>query len=453
MAVSSAPMIFNGLTLIIIAVSVVMLFRQKGSYFKPVRLFLISAYLLFSITLILEFLRDIFETDIVAFYYTQIGLSAVILANLALTVSAATLAQQPSIVLSHFGFKSKRSLNWALLSYALFAAFLLASLWVTEPFTMSIAVRPYGDEVLTPMFHDWYSLGLVVLLFAFVAYPSRMMILRSRMIRSPIASRALMILPVSWSGVGGVLIVFNGYLRLLGIEAVDIGNLISAGLFSVTTYFFRRITLLESFFEEPAVVLPVKPEQEGLFSSRLGVSGSQILGKKMLLEFDPSSSFERIVKDFVYESLSASLLALVLTRRGSPVHLALEDQPQVRFLCLTPSVSYPQQGASERELLLPSEDLSIVLGAMDKALSAEPDAKITIVVDSLSGIIISSGFEKTYSFLVYSLELLSNPRVTALYLLNPSANDPKNVSTIRALFATQIAQRDGGFRVVKAIQS
>ncbi len=446
------PWIFNGVALLIIGASMVLLLRQRGSYFKPIRLFLVSAYWFFSLTLVLEYVRDISPSETTGFWYGYIGVSAIILANLALTVSAIAISNDPSIHLSHFGFRINGKLNVKLLLYTTYGVFLLVATGFLTPYKVTFLNRPYGGMAMSLVFDDWYSLGLLILELAFIAYPCRLMILRSRVTHSPVTASALKFIPLSWAGVGVTLLVFGGFLRYFGFEIVEVGNLISASLFLFTVYFFRKTTLLESFFEAPIEVESPFKGYARRFSERLGVGYPQLAGKKMLLEFDPSSSYEAFVKDFVQENLRRSEL-VVITRRGSPVHIALVDQPQIRFLCLTHGVSYPKEGSSDKEILIPPDDPSIILGALKKAFEADPDAQLSMVIDNISDLIITLGIEKTYSFLGYSLELISDPKVTALYLLNTSAHDSKTVSAVRALFSIQIARTEAGIKIVKALQS
>ncbi len=72
-----------------------------------------------------------------------------------------------------------------------------------------------------------------------------------------------------------------------------------------------------------------------------------------------------------------------------------------------------------------------------------------MIFDSLSKLIRSTGFEKAYKFVQYALEMLYSERVTALFLLTSSAQDPKATSMLRGLFEDQLAYGENGIQVVK----
>ncbi len=446
------PFFFNGLTLFIITASILMILRQKGSYFRSVKWLFVGAYIAFSITVVLEFLRDIIEQELIGFYYTTIGVSAILAANWMLTVSAVTLSYghaSESILEKIFGhFSWKRILPLGI--YSAYVLALMALLWILVPFRIEFLDRRiYGDQALSPIFSDWFGIGLYVLEMMFVIYPAFLLIRRGRKIRSPIASKALPTLAVAWTGVGFVLLLFNGALRMINIEIVDIGNLISASLFVSTIYYFRRTSLLESLFEAPILEsVPKVPSQP--FSMRLNMNHDNIANKKILFEIDSSARYEAYVKNFVEEALGHSELTIVFTRRGSPVYSVVRILETVRLFLLTPQISYPKHGSRETEMLLPSNDNSIVLSALDKALKASPDSPVSVIFDNLSDMIISQGMEKTYSFLNYALEILSRLNVNAMFLINPESHETKIVSTVRGLFEFHIIQAKENVKVAKS---
>jgi len=173
-----------------------------------------------------------------------------------------------------------------------------------------------------------------------------------------------------------------------------------------------------------------------------------MVGRKILLEFDPASHYEKVIHDFVTEALSNVESTFVFTRRSSSIHSYLSVQKTVKFLCLTQQVKVPRE-LSENEMLLPSNDTSLMLDALDQTLKTHPDDKISIVFDSLSDLVLSFGFEKTYNFLKYSMDMLSSPRITALFLLNQTAHDPNVSSSLRGVFSNQISIEKDGIHVIK----
>ncbi|MFC1755351.1 hypothetical protein ACFL96_18505 [Thermoproteota archaeon] len=444
------PFFFNGLTLAIILVSVILILRQKGSYFKSVQWLFIIAYLAFSSTVILEFIRDIFEGALIGYYYTTIGVSAIILANLALTYSAITIyygIDSKSIIERTIGKVTwQRVLPIAI--YTIFSVFLILSLWILSPFELGYLNRIYGDIAISPVFHDWYALGMLMLEIMFIGYPSYLLLKKGHMLKELPVGRALPVLAIAWVGVGLTLLLFNGLFRMINLEMVDIGNLISASLFISTMYYFRSTSLIESLFEAP-IIKQVSDVLIHPFTEKLGLTHSDVLNKKMLFEIETSLNYEEIIKNFIDESIGNSELVIIFTRKGSSIFNTTLGHPNIRYFYMTPQVSYPKKGDKENEMLIPIKDNSIILSAMDKALKASVNVSISIVFDNLSDMILSLGMQKTYNFLNYSLEILTQPNVTALFLINPDSHESKEVSTIRGLFASRIVHSKEGLTIAK----
>jgi hypothetical protein len=89
------------------------------------------------------------------------------------------------------------------------------------------------------------------------------------------------------------------------------------------------------------------------------------------------------------------------------------------------------------------------LDALDKTLRANAVSSQNIIFDNLSTLVLSVGFEKTYSFVQYALELLSAKKTTAIFLFSPSAHDSKIAAGLRSLFNDQIKYGENGLEIVK----
>jgi hypothetical protein len=189
-------------------------------------------------------------------------------------------------------------------------------------------------------------------------------------------------------------------------------------------------------------------KRANVFSKALGLSHSDLIGRKILFEFDPASRYEKTIQNFVTEALTNVEQVTVFTRRGSALHASLSQQKTIKFFCLTQQVSVPRE-LSENEILLPSNDISLMLDVMDKTLKANPHDIINVIFDNLSDLVLSIGFEKTYHFTKYATEILASSGVTALFLLNASAHDSEVVHSLRSLFDNQICFGKEGIQTVK----
>ena len=196
------------------------------------------------------------------------------------------------------------------------------------------------------------------------------------------------------------------------------------------------------------IFTPIISTQQDLFSKTLGINHQQLIGRKILFEFDPASRYEKAIHDIVAEAIANAEQIVVFTRKSSSIHLSLREQKAVKFFCLTQQFSIPKE-FSENEVLLPSSDISLMLSVLDKTLKAYPQSAINVVFDSISDLVLSIGFDKTYLFLKYAVEMLASPKNTILFLLNQTAHDPQVVSSLRSLFSDQIFFGKDGIQAVK----
>jgi hypothetical protein len=195
-------------------------------------------------------------------------------------------------------------------------------------------------------------------------------------------------------------------------------------------------------------VAPTVRTQPNGFSKALGLTHQQMAGRNILFEFDPASNYEETIQKFATEALANAEPTAIFTRRGSAIYSALREQKAVKFFCLTQQVSVPKS-TSENEMLLPANDTSLMLDVFNKALEAIPDGNINVVFDSLSDLIMSIGFEKTYRFIRYAIEMLTSPRTTIMFLLNQTAHDSQIANSLRGLFSNYVSHGKNGIQPVK----
>ena len=182
------------------------------------------------------------------------------------------------------------------------------------------------------------------------------------------------------------------------------------------------------------------------FSESFGMTHQQMIGKKMLLEIDPTSDYHKALLDFASEAGNSGEPLFIFTSTNSALHSTLPGAENVKFFLLTSNASSLQQ-INEKVILLPAHDLSILLNASVEALKVQKEKTINMLFDNISSIIIRCGFEKTYSFMHFLLEAISSPKATALFVFNPAAHDPEISSSIRGLFHNQLAYTKRGPKV------
>jgi len=184
------------------------------------------------------------------------------------------------------------------------------------------------------------------------------------------------------------------------------------------------------------------------FSKLIDLDHRGLVGRDILLEFNPSSDYERVVNRLAKESMANVEPLFVLTSTTSPLHTYLAKQQSIKFFLTSLSTSTPKS-ISENKVLLPAKNAPLILDTLSKVLEAYEDANVCFVFDILSELLTTIGRERTFTFLRQALDMLSSKRIASLFLLNTSAHEPQVVSRIRGLFHNLLTYDKNGLEVVK----
>jgi hypothetical protein len=199
-------------------------------------------------------------------------------------------------------------------------------------------------------------------------------------------------------------------------------------------------------------VAPVKfidlLENRSLFSQSIGLDHERLVGRKVLLEFDPVSNYEKIVDSLTKESMANVEPIFVFTSSKSSIHTYLAKQPTIKFFLTSLSTSTPKS-SSENTVLLPAKNVPLILDTLSKVLETYADANICFVFDILSDLLTSVGPEKTFIFLRHALDMLSSEKVTSLFLLNTSAHNAEVVSRVKMLLPNLLTYDKNGLEIIK----
>jgi len=184
------------------------------------------------------------------------------------------------------------------------------------------------------------------------------------------------------------------------------------------------------------------------FSRSIGIDHKQLLGRKILLEFDPVSDYEEIIESLAREAMANVEPVFVFTSNTSTIRSRLTKYPAVKLISTSISTS-TTQSPSENEIILPADNPALILDSLNKVLEAHSLANVCLVFGNLSELLISMGQEKTYVFLHHALNMLFPQTVTALFFLNSNAHEPRVVSYLRELFNNQLAYEKNRLTVTK----
>jgi len=161
------------------------------------------------------------------------------------------------------------------------------------------------------------------------------------------------------------------------------------------------------------------------FSKQAGICHQKLRGRKILFEFDPSARYDRLVRDFALEGIANGEKTVVMSKVGSAVQHAIEADPGVELNNL--------------------DTINTISDIIDK----HPEGTLNLVYDSLTDLALSIDSTMAYRFASNSLQRLSDPRATVLFLLNPSAHEIREVGSIRGLFTNQLTYEKKGITYIR----
>lgn len=188
--------------------------------------------------------------------------------------------------------------------------------------------------------------------------------------------------------------------------------------------------------------------QQDTFSRMVNMKHPDILGNRLLLEYEPTSEYEEVVKKFVREFQANVESVAIFTSAGSPIYRQFRDQRNISLFSFSTKTSSPAR-LSDEQVLLPERDTSLLLDAVDKLLQALSKKRIGIVFDVFTDIILSQGFEKAYGVLSSIVEMTESEITSILVLINYGALEPRVLGAVRGLFRSQLRFNFEGLKTIK----
>ncbi len=189
-------------------------------------------------------------------------------------------------------------------------------------------------------------------------------------------------------------------------------------------------------------------EHVDAFAKLIGLDHEQLVGRKILLEFDPTSDYETIVEDFAREHMANVEPICVFTSAISPLHKCLAKHKAIKLFSMSTSTS-TIQSISENEVLMPADNIDLIRDSINNVTKTYSKTNLSVVFDGLSDLLSSLNSERAFAFLRQALHTLSSERTTALFLLNTGAHETEVVSRLRNLFSNQLVYSKSGLEIVK----
>ncbi|OGD53023.1 hypothetical protein A3K80_03780 [Candidatus Bathyarchaeota archaeon RBG_13_38_9] len=166
----------------------------------------------------------------------------------------------------------------------------------------------------------------------------------------------------------------------------------------------------------------LKESRINVFSKQLKMESDDLKGKKILFEYDPSTAYPRCVRQFALERASKGEKVLTMTKNGSVIKDSFVNDKDIQII---DAPSQPLLSTITRDFK--NQDL-------------------TLIYDSLTDLALSTDNSTAYQFSREAVKLLSDTNITALFLINPSAHESKEINSLRGIFGNQIIYGKDGVK-------
>lgn len=185
------------------------------------------------------------------------------------------------------------------------------------------------------------------------------------------------------------------------------------------------------------------------FSKQLGTEHSRLDGKKILLEFDPHTPYEKLIRDFALECISHDEEIIVVTKKGSAIRQTLEGQKGVEFIDLLFERGHAEESIKQWiKASSPKQNATIIPSILERN-KKDSNRILNLVFDNLTDLAITTDIKTAYKLTQNAIDSLTAHRATAIFLLNPSAHETKEVSTLSGLFTSHLTYGKEGVIGIK----
>ena len=441
---------------------------MRATYFLDSRFFMVIANVSFVVVLVQALDSDVTGTPFPLMLYTIMYFITALAVGFASFLLMSTKEERSGLG-ELTGFLVKPPAR-----FLLFVAVSLGWMVSTVAFQpwKVFQVQTFDGTAFFYSYEGWYLLSSLGFLSTFLLIPVATSYLQSTRISDPSASKSIRVISLSWGSFGVVALFQEVASGSLAPIAQSVATLSNSLLFILIAFAVREPTILSRIMNEgnstPEVDRSIQGNrpmglaasanidaktgdlttQQGLFSTLLRMRHEDIAGKRLLLEYDPSASYERIVEKFAREFATNLEPVAVFTSIGSPVHRLLRGQRGVKLFSFSTKTSTPSR-QSETEILLPERDSSLLLDAVDKLLQAHNGQDVGLAFDVFTDLILFKSFEKAYAVMSSVAEMADSQSATTLVLVNRTALDGRALSGVRGLFTAHLSYDSEGLRVVR----
>jgi hypothetical protein len=436
------------LALAITAVSGTLVYRLRLTAYQMVRSAVLGVYGLIVILMLIDLVRDTVGTSAYIMYYAPLSTLLGVMQAILLLAAAQGIYLSPSLTIRRYlGEVQKHRGHFAvLLLFVVMAVAATVYEVLGAPYSSGIATDFAGNSVAAMMVDVRLPALVYGLLFVFLVYPAALLLAGAAKVEDQKLRRSIFGVVGGWSAVSVLYVISATSIWLYGFDFAGVMYLANAVIFYVALRNFRRSAAFAG------VTLPLRGAPSGTGTVQpartLTALTQSLEGKKVLYEVDPAVPYETTLGQTLEELAWADHAVFVITPKGSPLRGALSGGTGLKFFLTAGDVSYMKVVEDTPDVLIPESDTAIFLEVIDKTLASRK-GKAVLVLDSISGLLVLIGIERTYKFLKHVVELTSDERVTALFIFLKRAHESRDENLLRALFATHFLEDADGARLVR----
>jgi hypothetical protein len=184
------------------------------------------------------------------------------------------------------------------------------------------------------------------------------------------------------------------------------------------------------------------------FSSTVDLDHQKIRGSIILLEYETSSEYERVVDKFLAEGISNAELCVLFTTKSSKLYRAIKGKRMIKIIAASSLISAPDE-LPDGEMQIPDKELGLVAAILSDFIDNSKNSGASFVFDSITELIRGERWEQVYSGIKQLIDLLSVPNATALFMANVNTMEPRFLGALHGAFALQLRLDDNGLQAVK----
>ncbi|MDG7006469.1 MAG: hypothetical protein JRM86_05990, partial [Nitrososphaerota archaeon] len=294
-----------------------------------------------------------------------------------------------------------------------------------------------------------FAATIGVLFFFFLAYPVTLLVLGAVRVQNPQMRRAQLGLAAGFAGSTAIYLVSSVSLFDYGLDVTAVAYVVLSVFFGLVARNFRKAAVFAGFVLPVATEAERTPAKEERTTTREGRQVALEDGQLALVEVDTSVAYEESVLEVVRDFFAEKRGVFVVSPKGSRLHTLLSTVPGVRLYTMSESARYIAPSTTRTdEVNIPLFDAGVLLEVLERTLGSSTEP-VALVFDSVSDMVIYTGFQTCYKFLKEAGAIASGRKAVVLFVMFRGAEDARSAAAIRSVFPSQLRIGPDGIEIVR----